>query len=120
MVRPASSKTPRRSAWVARTVPLPGRESPRASVKQFMEFAVNIPEQEPQVGQADRSYSATSSSVAFSSTAITMASTKSRLCSANLVLPASMGPPDTKIVGILRRMAAINMPGVILSQFEMH
>ena len=31
-----------------------------------------------------------------------------------------MGPPETKIVGTLRRIAAISMPGVILSQFEMH
>ena len=28
-------------------------------------------------------------------------------------------PPDTKTVGMLSRMAAISMPGVILSQFEM-
>jgi hypothetical protein len=34
-------------------------------------------------------------------------------------LPASIGPPDTKMVGMLSRMAAISMPGVILSQFEM-
>ncbi len=30
-----------------------------------------------------------------------------------------MGPPETKIAGMLRRMAAISIPGVILSQFEM-
>ncbi len=30
-----------------------------------------------------------------------------------------MGPPETKIVGILRRMAAISIPGVILSQLLM-
>ena len=51
---------------------------------------------------------------------MTMASTKSSLCSDNAVLPASIGPPVTKIVGMLRRIAAINMPGVILSQLEMH
>ena len=33
--------------------------------------------------------------------------------------PASIGPPDTKTVGMSSRMAAISMPGVILSQFEM-
>ena len=32
-------------------VPLPGSASPSASIRQFIEFAVNIPEQEPQVGQ---------------------------------------------------------------------
>ena len=33
-------------------VPLPGNAMPSASLKQFMELAVNMPEQEPQVGQA--------------------------------------------------------------------
>ncbi len=36
------------------------------------------------------------------------------------VLPASIGPPVTKMVGMFRRRAASSMPGVILSQFEMH
>ncbi len=36
-----------------------------------------------------------------------------------LTLPDSIGPPDTKTVGMLIRRAAISMPGVILSQFEM-
>ena len=35
-------------------------------------------------------------------------------------MPASIGPPETKITGIFRRNAAISMPGVILSQLEMH
>ena len=35
-------------------------------------------------------------------------------------LPASIGPPDTKITGILRRIEAINIPGVTLSQLEIH
>ena len=83
-----------------------------------MELAVNMPEQDPQVGQAERSYSATCSSLALSSTAITMASTRSSLCSDNLVLPASMGPPETNTTGMFRRMAAFSMPGVILSQLE--
>src|SRR5690554_7957414 len=91
-----------------------------ASVRQFMELAVNMPEQEPQVGQALRSYSSTISSVAVGSAAITMASIRSSLFSDSLVLPASMGPPDTKMVGMFRRRAAISMPGVILSQLEMH
>ena len=33
-------------------VPLPGNAMPRASHRQFIELAVNMPEQEPQVGQA--------------------------------------------------------------------
>ena len=36
-------------------VPLPGSPSPIASVRQFIEFAVNIPEQAPQPGQATSS-----------------------------------------------------------------
>ena len=120
MRRPASSNSPRRSAWVANVVPLPGNERPSASVKQFMELAVNIPEQDPQVGQAERSYSSASSSVADGSAAMTIASTKSSLWSASLVLPASMGPPETKMTGMFRRSAAISIPGVILSQLEIH
>ena len=37
-----------------------------------------------------------------------------------MILPASIGPPETNTAGILSRMAAISMPGVILSQLEMH
>ena len=36
------------------------------------------------------------------------------------ILPASIGPPETKMVGMLSRIVASSMPGVILSQFEMH
>ena len=87
-----------------------------------MELAVNMPEHEPQVGQADRSMSATSSSLTELSPAVTMAEMRSTLTSlpARRVLPASMGPPDTNTVGMFSRMAAISMPGVILSQLEMH
>ena len=42
-------------------VPLPGRPRPRASVRQFMELAVNMPAQEPQPGQAHSSSSSSSS-----------------------------------------------------------
>ena len=52
---PASLNSCSRSAWVASREPLPGWERPSASVRQFMELAVNMPEQEPQVGQALRS-----------------------------------------------------------------
>ena len=74
---PASTKSRLRSAWVASVEPLPGSERPRASVRQFIEFAVNMPEQEPQVGQAERSMICTSSSEMRSSPAATMASTRS-------------------------------------------
>ena len=50
----------------------------------------------------------------------TIASTKSNFFISlfQLTLPASMGPPDTKITGMLILRAAINIPGVILSQFD--
>ena len=51
------------SEYTAGIVPLPCKPIPRASVKQFMEFAVYIPEQEPQVGHTFSSYSHTSSSL---------------------------------------------------------
>ena len=35
-------------------------------------------------------------------------------------LPASIGPPETNTTGMFKRMAAINIPGVILSQLEIH
>ena len=115
-----------RSEWVARTVPLPGSARPSASVRQFIEFAVNMPEQEPQVGQAERSISATSASDTLLSPALTMASIRSSLITLRsplttlTTLPASIGPPETNTTGMFRRIAAISMPGVILSQFEMH
>src|SRR5271166_4030212 len=86
-----------------------------------MELAVNMPEHEPQVGQAERSITATSASETLSSAAATIASMRSTLRAplASLTLPASIGPPETKTEGMLRRSDAISMPGVILSQFEM-
>ena len=103
-------------------VPLPGRERPKASVRQFIELAVNMPEHEPQVGQEARSIAARSLSLTPSSAAATMASTRSRVwvLPFNTTFPASIGPPETKIAGMFSRIAAINMPGVILSQLEMH
>src|SRR3546814_4336813 len=66
-----------RSACVASVEPLPGSDNPKASVRQFIELAVNIPEHDPQVGHAARSISVTSSSLYFSSAAATIASTRS-------------------------------------------
>ena len=51
-----------RADHTAGMVPLPRRAIPMASVRQFMELAVYIPEQEPQVGQALFSYSSTPAS----------------------------------------------------------
>ena len=80
-----------------------------------------MPEQEPQVGQAERSIVSTSASEYLSSAAATIASTRSTFFStpSAMYLPASIGPPETNTVGMLRRIEAISIPGVILSQFEM-
>ena len=91
-----------------------------------MELAVNMPEHEPQVGQAERSTSATSASLTLLSAAMTMASIRSSFLISMVLVsglakrtrPASMGAPETKTTGMFRRMAAISMPGVILSQLE--
>ena len=82
-----------------------------------MELAVNIPEQEPQVGQEQCSISCRSLSDMVVSAALTMASIRSRCWS--FQTPASIGPPETKMVGMFRRMVASSMPGVILSQLLM-
>ncbi len=118
---PASRNSRSRSLWVASVEPLPGSDRPSASVRQFMELAVNMPEHEPQVGQAERSITATSASLTASSAATTMASIRStaRVSPFQTTLPASMGPPETKTAGMFSRRAAISMPGVILSQLEM-
>src|SRR5674536_143185 len=95
-------------------VPFPGSERPNASVRQFIELAVNIPEHDPHVGQADFSISDKSVSLIESSAPATIASTRSRYLF--LKRPASIGPPDTKTTGMFILMAAISIPGVILSQ----
>ncbi len=118
---PATLASRSRAAITAGTVPFPGSPRPMASVRQFMELAVNIPEQEPQVGQAASSMADNSSSVIFPArTAPTHSKTviRSIFFDAPWVgwLPASMGPPLTTTVGMSRRAAAMSMPGTILSQ----
>ncbi len=89
-----------------------------------------MPEQEPQVGQAFASTSASRSSATDASTACTIASMRSRRSTSASsgapdttrvpsTRPASIGPPDTNTVGMLSRKAASSMPGVILSQLLM-
>ena len=123
MARPASSYRSLRAVCVASVVPLPGSDRPRASVRQFIELAVNMPEQEPQVGQAASSMLSRSSSETESLTASAMAEIRFRrlrtVPSTRMAVPPSIGPPETNTVGMFRRMAAIIMPGVILSQLEM-
>ncbi len=99
-------------------VPLPGSPIPSASVKQFIEFAVYIPEHEPHVGHALHSYSFTSSSVIVPAEYEPTASNiLERLVLCPFTCPASIGPPDTNTVGTFTLAAAIKSPGTFLSQF---
>ncbi len=82
-----------------------------------MLFAVNMPEHEPQPGQAESSKSASSDSANAPAWYFPTASnTELRSMSAPSFLPVSMGPPETTTLGMLSLAAAISMPGTILSQ----
>ncbi len=117
---PACLARRRRSEYTAGIVPFPGSAIPIASVRQFMEFAVNRPAQLPHVGQASFSSSHSSSSlIARAACLPTAVNTVSRSTSAPAKRPASIGPPDTTIVGMSTRAAAMSMPGTTLSQFGM-
>ena len=122
-VRPACSNSARRAACVARVEPLPGSARPSASVRQFIELAVNMPEHEPQVGQAERSTESSPASSTDADADAEMAVIRSvgayTTPPTTTALPASIGPPETNTVGMFSRIAAFSMPGVILSQFEM-
>jgi len=122
-VVPARVNKSRRAACVASVEPLPGSANPRASVRQFIELAVNMPEHDPQVGHADASTAASPSSLTVSEALAEIAVIRSvgawATPSTTTALPASIGPPETKTVGMFSRIAALSMPGVILSQLEM-
>ncbi len=83
-----------------------------------------MPAHDPHVGHAASSIRVRSSSLTEVSAAVVMVSIRCmpvlRAPSVRVVCPPSMGPPETNTVGMLHRNAAINMPGVILSQLEMH
>ena len=81
--------------FTAGIVPLPERAMPSASVRQFMEFAVNIPAHEPQPGQAEFSMSQTYSSSAFPAAYLPKASNTSFKFVAFPALsrPGIIGPP---------------------------
>ena len=50
----------------------------------------------------------------------TASNMEERLFFSPLTRPASMGPPDTKMVGMFTLAAAISRPGTFLSQLGMH
>ena len=83
-----------------------------------MELAVNIPEQEPQVGQlASSRRRSSASSIRPALYAPTASNIWERLVFFPSTHPASIGPPEQTIAGRFSRSAAISMPGTILSQF---
>jgi hypothetical protein len=79
-----------------------------------------MPEQDPQVGQAFSSRSDSSASDTDGSADAVIGSIRSslRIPVVATTFPASIGPPETNTVGMLSRIAAISIPGVILSQLE--
>ncbi len=106
------------SEYTAGMVPLPFNPIPNASVKQFIELAVYIPEQEPQVGHTFSSNSQSSSiDMVPAATLPTASNIEERLLFSPFTRPASIGPPEQKIVGIFSLAAAIKSPGTFLSQF---
>ena len=116
---PARFASRRRApVWAAGLVPLPGSPMPRASVREFIVFAVKSPAQEPQLGQAWASRSAISSALILPAANLPAASKHwLTLTSCPWKRPASIAPPLTTTDGILSRAAAISMPGTTLSQF---
>ncbi len=114
---PARLASRMRSLDTASTVPLPGSAMPSASHRQLSEFAVYMPQQLPQPGQATFS-SVDSSSMLISPflTAPIPSYTDEKLTFLPFHLPLSIGPPDTNTDGILTRAAPMSMPGTILSQ----
>ncbi len=72
-------------------VPLPGSATPRASPRQFMELAVNMPAQLPQPGQAVSASFRSSPSVILPTLCLPTAS--KTVIRSVLPGPASIGPP---------------------------
>ena len=77
-----------------------------------------MPAHDPHPGQAVSSSSLSSSSVIFPAlTPPTPSNTVIRSVSFSPFFPAIMGPPLIKTAGMLSLIAAISIPGTILSQF---
>ena len=111
-----------RSPDWARAEPLKGSARPSTSMRQFMLLAVNIPLQEPQVGQPWSSSSLRRVRLILPAfTAPTPSKTLTRSTTVpSGKRPAAIAPPLTKMAGMSRRIAAISIPGTILSQLGMH
>ena len=108
------------SLITAGIVPEPGSDIPIVSVKQFIELAVYIPLQEPQVGQAVEAQLSRFSRLILPAKYFPEYSNISDSpirFEVSVLLPGNIGPPETKMHGRLRRQAASSIPGTILSQF---
>ena len=103
------------TAWAR---PQPGRLMPRASARQLMVLAVPSMEQVPTPGRAASSIFINSSSVSLPVWVRPISSRMSVrvIASMSLYFPGSMGPPGMTMAGMFSLMAAISMPGTILSQ----
>ncbi len=96
---------------------LNGSDIPSASAIQFIEFAVPKCPQAPQPGVAASSISFKSSSdIVLVATFPAASYKKLPSIRSPLKTPAYIGPPAIIMDGIFNLAAAINMPGVILSQ----
>ncbi len=99
-------------------VPFPGSPIPIASQRQFMLFAVYIPEQEPQPGHTFSSNARSpSSSIIPAFREPTASNIFERDVSSPFTSPLIIGPPEQTMEGMLMRQAAMTIPGTILSQF---
>ena len=98
-------------------VPLPGSAIPTASARQFMLFAVYMPEHDPQPGQTFSSYSRSSASSMMSAfLAPTASNILDKLVSSPFTRPLIIGPPEQTTAGTFILTAAMIIPGTILSQ----
>src|SRR5699024_6937957 len=115
----ASRTNSLRLSLVAKIVPLHVIAILHITIIKFIVFTVNITEQDPHVGHALFSISYNSSSdICPDLYAPTPSNTEvNEICLPEALTPASIGPPETNTEGTFVRAAAINIPGVILSQF---
>jgi hypothetical protein len=92
---------------------------PNASVKQAIVLAVNMPLQEPQPGHAAFSNRVNSSLLILSAKTLPKPSkTLATPTFSPSSLPEAIAPPVTATAGTSNRAAAMSIPGVTLSQFE--
>ena len=101
-------------------VPFPGSAIPTASQRQFMLFAVYIPEHDPHPGQT---FCSNSSSFSSSIMPAFLAPTASNILESEVSTPPTnpdiIGPPEQTTAGISILQAPMSIPGTILSQFGM-